>query len=82
MMEGKMSYGARAKVFMNGRSQAIRLPKEFRVDTKEVLLTKEAGKIIITPQTSWKDFFEVYEPIPEYSVERDMSLPQERDVFE
>lgn len=31
-----------AKVFQNGRSQAIRLPKEFRVDTDEVYLKKDA----------------------------------------
>ena len=30
-----------AKVFMNGRSQAIRLPKEFRVQGDEVYFTKE-----------------------------------------
>ena len=29
-----------AKVFMNGRSQAIRLPKQFRVRTREVFLKK------------------------------------------
>ena len=29
-----------AKVFRNGRSQAIRLPKEFRVDVAEVYLKK------------------------------------------
>ena len=31
-----------AKVFRNGRSQAIRLPKEFRVDTNEVYLSGRA----------------------------------------
>ena len=29
-----------AKIFMNGRSQAVRLPKEYRFDTDEVYITK------------------------------------------
>ena len=31
----------RAKVFMNNRSQAVRLPKEFQFSTDEVLIRKE-----------------------------------------
>ena len=44
-----------AKVFMNGRSQAIRLPKEFRVKGDEVYITKENERIIIyeKPQKNW-----------------------------
>jgi antitoxin VapB len=30
-----------AKVFMNGHSQAVRLPKEFRFDSKEVYIKKQ-----------------------------------------
>jgi len=35
-----------AKVFMNGRSQAVRLPKEFRFSDKDVFI-KKIGKIVI-----------------------------------
>jgi antitoxin VapB len=54
-----MITAAVAKVFMNGRSQAIRLPKQFRVEGSEVYLKKEAGKIIIEPlpKVSWAEFF-------------------------
>lgn len=38
------------KVFRNGGSQAIRLPKEFAVDTKEVVLRKDFGVISILPR--------------------------------
>jgi antitoxin VapB len=39
-----------AKVFQNGRSQAIRIPKEYRVDTDEVYIDKVDGELIITPK--------------------------------
>ena len=32
---------ARAKIFTNGRSQAVRLPREFRFEGKEVAIHKE-----------------------------------------
>ncbi|MFT5083099.1 MAG: antitoxin VapB [Lentisphaeria bacterium] len=47
-----------AKIFMNGRSQAVRLPKEFRFDCDEVYITKQGDKIIISPsKPTWDDFF-------------------------
>ena len=47
-----------AKVFMNGRSQAIRLPKEFRVDTEEVYLEKTREGFLVIPKDPWDVFFE------------------------
>lgn len=38
-----------AKVFWSGRSQAVRLPKEFRVDGKEVLIRREGDTIVLEP---------------------------------
>ncbi len=48
-----------AKVFQNGRSQAIRIPKEFRVDTAEVYIEKVGETLIIKPKTEnrWDKFF-------------------------
>ena len=48
-----------SKVFINGRSQAIRIPKEFRVDTKEVYIEKVGETLIIRPkpQNKWDNFF-------------------------
>lgn len=40
---------ATAKVFWSGRSQAVRLPKEFRVDADEVRIRREGKKIILEP---------------------------------
>ena len=43
-----------AKVFWSGRSQAIRLPKEFRFDTSEVRIQREGRALIIEPvATDW-----------------------------
>jgi antitoxin VapB len=71
-----------AKVFTNGRSQAIRLPKQFRFDCDEVFITKEDNRIIMEPKPriNWEEFFQS-EPCPEFEIERDMSPPQKRDLF-
>ncbi len=38
---------ATAKLFWTGRSQAVRLPKEFRFEGKEVQIWREGGKVIL-----------------------------------
>ena len=38
-----------AKLFRNGRSQAVRLPKEFRLRGTEVKIRKEGEKVILEP---------------------------------
>jgi antitoxin VapB len=45
-----------AKVFASGRSQAIRLPKDFRVTGKEVMLTRVPGGILISEGDPWDAF--------------------------
>lgn len=39
----------KASLFMNGRSQAVRLPKEFRFEGTHVWARKEGNRIILTP---------------------------------
>jgi virulence-associated protein VagC len=41
--------GNRAKLFWNGRSQAVRLPKEFRFRGEEVQIRKEGDAVILEP---------------------------------
>src|ERR1700761_849185 len=43
------SVTAIAKIFMHGRSQAVRLPKEFRLPGKEVRVSKVGDKVILEP---------------------------------
>lgn len=38
-----------AKLFMHGRSQAVRLPKEFRFEGSEVKVSKVGDKVILEP---------------------------------
>lgn len=38
-----------AKIFMHGRSQAVRLPKEFRLPGKECRVSREGNKVILEP---------------------------------
>jgi antitoxin VapB len=47
-----------AKVFQNGRSQAIRLPKEFRVDTDQVYLKRTPEGFLVIARDPWEIFFE------------------------
>jgi antitoxin VapB len=37
-----------AKIFMNNRSQAVRLPKEFQFSTSEVYIRKEGDEVILS----------------------------------
>lgn len=46
---------ATAKVFWTGRSQAVRLPKEFRFDAKEVRIRRDGKAVILEPiANDWK----------------------------
>jgi len=46
-----------AKVFMKNRSQAVRLPKEFRFSTPEVNIRKQGDEIILSPRpTDWSEY--------------------------
>ena len=53
---------ATAKIFQNGQSQAVRLPKEFRFEnSKEVFIKKTDGIVILIPKsdkTVWDTMFD------------------------
>ena len=38
-----------AKVFTSGRSQAVRIPKEYRFDAEEVFINRVGDAVILTP---------------------------------
>lgn len=49
-----------AKLFTNGRSQAVRLPASFRFDTKEVFIRQDpvTGDVILSRKPAdWEGFF-------------------------
>lgn len=39
-----------AKIFMNNRNQAVRLPKDFQFSTQEVFIRKEGSDVILSPK--------------------------------
>lgn len=47
----------KAKIFMNNRSQAVRLPKEFRFDVEEVFIRKEGSDVVLSPRPlEWSSY--------------------------
>ena len=42
----------KAKIFMNNRSQAVRLPKEFQFQVQEVFIRKEGSDVVLSPRPS------------------------------
>jgi len=63
-----MSQTATAKLFMHGRSQAVRLPKEFRLPGKEVRVRREGNRIILEPMAfdvqAWFKRLDSYGDVP------------------
>ncbi len=49
----------KAKIFVNGRSQAVRLPKEYRFDTDEVYINKIGNIVLLAPADSLISSFEL-----------------------
>ena len=55
-----------ARVFTTGRSQAVRLPKEFRFDTDTVLVHREGSSVILEPVREWPEgYAESFAGIPD-----------------
>ena len=53
-----------AKVFWSGRSQAVRLPKEFRIDASEVRIRRHGAAVILEPIASdWRWLDELAGPL-------------------
>lgn len=78
-----------AKLFINGRSQAVRLPAAFRFDTKEVFIRQdpETGDVILSRKpATWDEFFGALEaadvPSDFLSETERMQSAQDRDAFE
>jgi len=72
-----------AKVFVNGRSQAVRLPKEYRFDGSDVYIKKIDDIVILIPKDKvWKTFRSSLSKFSDdLLLERDNEIPQERDTL-
>jgi antitoxin VapB len=76
-----------AKLFRNGRSQAVRLPSEFRFEGNEVFIRQDptTGDVILSRRPdSWESFFQLTQQslVPEdFMSDRADTRPQKRDLF-
>ena len=73
-----------AKLFQNGQSQAVRLPKEFRFEGEEVFIKKTGNVVMLIPTAhSWDALLGSLDKFPpDFMTERDQPQQQTReDVF-
>ena len=76
-----------AKLFRNGRSQAVRLPSEYRFEGSEVYVRRDpaTGDVILSRRPeSWKDFFALLKSadVPQdFLSDRKDKPPQKRELF-
>ncbi len=73
-----------AKIFRNGRNQAVRIPVELSFDTDTVTLEKRGDALILRPhrKCGWNAFFaDLSLSLPESFDTGKDPLPQERELF-
>lgn len=76
-----------AKLFRNGRSQAVRLPASYRFEGSEVYVRRDpaTGDVILSRRPeSWRDFFELIKTIEvpkDFLAHRQDAPPQKRKLF-
>lgn len=70
-----------AKLFKNGDSQAVRLPKEFRFEGNDVLIKRSGSAVILMPRTkSWDTLLSSLDQFSDDFMEsRDQPEPQQRE---
>jgi antitoxin VapB len=74
-----------AKIFKNGKSQAIRLPKEYRFQGSKVYIKQVGNAVVLLPENdSWQTLIESLTQFSDdFMLERQQPPAQEReDMFE
>ncbi len=81
-----MAQVSKARVFYSGRSQAVRIPAEFRFTTDEVYVRRDpqSGDLILSesPVKTWKEIFAALDEAKfpdDFLEDRDQEPPQKRD---
>lgn len=75
----------KAKLFQNGQSQAVRLPKEFRLSGSEVYIKKVGNAVVLLPvEGFWQPMLESFEMFSEdFMPSREQPSQQSReDLFD
>jgi len=73
-----------AKLFANGKSQAVRLPKAYRMKGKEVGITKVGNAVVLFPiETKWKSLIDSLEHFSDDFMEKRMQpkLENREELF-
>ena len=72
-----------AKLFQNGQSQAVRLPKEFRFDGDHVVIKKAGNVVMLIPaRGSWESLFKSLEKFSDdFMAKRMQPKLQKREEF-
>ena len=69
----------KAKVFWTGRSQAIRLPKEFRFETDTVLVHRKGQAVVLEPAYDWPaGYVESFAGVPDDFARPPQGDPEKR----
>ena len=71
-----------ARLFRNGRNQAVRIPREFELPGQDVLIRKEGPRLIIepAPKKSLLEILKTLHPIEEEFPEIEDLPPEEVDI--
>ena len=72
-----------AKLFKNGNSQAVRLPKEFRFSGEQVYIKKVSGGVLLLPhEESWQSMFDALDEFSDDIFENGRQQPDQQSRAE
>ena len=71
------------KLFKNGRSQAVRIPRDFELEGDEVLMHKEGRRLIVEPisSKSFAELFAGWRSLDDHFPDIDDPAPESVDIF-
>lgn len=72
----------RAKIFKNGSSQAVRLPKEFRLKGKSATITHLGNAIVLQPtKETWNDIYSAMVEVKDFMKKKEDLPLDDREEF-
>lgn len=83
--QGTMAKILKARVFMSGRSQAVRIPAEYRFTSDEVYIRRDpqTGDVILSQSPgNWEEIYATLDKVAfpdNFLADRDQGLPQQRE---
>jgi antitoxin VapB len=68
-----------AKIFQNGKSQAVRLPKEFRFNSDRVYIKRVGNAVVLLPyQSPWGSLLDSLDQFPDDFMQERVQPPLEK----